>query len=98
MMVNTLAATIRKVVEKLQLPSNAIIKGFNKETAQPIHGKTLVQTPGLLKFIGNMDPDIRVASFLRELEHRIGEQIGARFELYVAGDRIDGRSKVLGLR
>jgi len=97
-MADTLAATIRKIVARLQLPTSADIKVFDKETEQPIHRKTLVKTPGLSKFIANLDPNIRVASFLNELEERMGVQIGARFELYVAGDRIDGRSKVLGLR
>ena len=96
-MAQPLTQVFAKIKAQLRLPNGADLKVFDRSTGFPISRKKEVRPIALQAYLRDFDKDTRVATFLLEIERRIGSQVGARLELWLAGHRVDGRRKVAGL-
>ena len=96
-------ATLKQVYTKtlnhrnVGCPQSAEIKPFDKY-GLPISRNTKTDTILLKNYLDNLPPDVRVGSFLKEVQRRTGASVAARLELWVAGHKIDGRMSLANLR
>lgn len=86
-----------EVKRKLGLPESVEFRVISSIGGWSISRRKEVRPNSFRKYLEGFDPSTRVATFLRELEARLGAQVGARIELYFAGRRIDGRRSVASL-
>jgi hypothetical protein len=94
----SLAALFDQLKKILCLPKSVDFKVIDRQTGSEISRKTHVEPIGLRPYLHNFEDDTRVATFLLQLERRIGARVGARLEIWLAGHRVDGRRSVAGLR
>lgn len=94
----SLLYAINHVITKLKFGNNVDIKVVDRIWGNPINRRKSVRPIGLKAYLDTVPDNTRVATFIRELERRIGAQIGARIEITVAGHPIDGRRSIAWLR
>jgi hypothetical protein len=94
----TLKYAFDHVKSALNLPQNLDFRVSDKKYGSNINRKTVVEPINLDSYLRKVDDSTRVGAFLQELERRIGAQVGAKIEIWLAGHRIDGRRSIAGLR
>lgn len=87
-----------EVSSYLRLPNGIDFRVISTETGNPINRRKKVDATFLKKYLRSIKEELRIATFLRDLEIRIGAQIGARLELWLAGSPLDGRRKLSRLQ
>jgi hypothetical protein len=97
-MAKTLKQTFDRVKKELRLPANVDFRVFDTTMGWPVNRKKVIRPLGLIGYLKSVDDSTRVGALLRDLEQRIGAQVGARIELWMAGHRVDGRRSIAGLR
>lgn len=97
-MKKSLTEVFNKVKSRVGLPKSADIRVYDNTTGFPVSRKTQITTIGLDQYLRNFDNSTRVATFLHELERRVGARVGARLELWLAGQPVDGRRSIARLR
>ena len=94
----SLSEIFTKLINRLGLPSSIDFRVISTETGNRINRRKKVDASFLKEYLGSINGDLRVATFLKELEIKIGAQVGARIELWLAGSPLDGRRKLSGLQ
>ncbi len=97
-MPNSFAHYAREIKRILNLPNNLEIKIIDRIWGTPINKRKVVEPINLGSYLRTVSDETRIATFIHELERRIGAQVGAKIEFWLAGHRIDGRRSIAGLR
>jgi hypothetical protein len=87
-----------KIKKRLGFARNVDFKVIDTKSGTLINRKTHVKTSRLGSYLLNFEDNARVATFLSELQRRIGAPSGTKIGIWVAGHRIDGRRGVASLR
>ena|SRR5271168_1095999 len=82
----------------LGLPSRLKFLVIDRRYGITLSQRKEVVTRGLESYLANVSDSTRVGAFLPELERLVGAQVGAKIEIWYAGNRIDGRRSIAGLR